>query len=341
MTLGPLMIGLAGAEPGPEELEWLRHPLVGGVILFGRNVEDPEQFDGLIRMLKAVRRPPPLLAVDQEGGRVQRLTRGMTGLPPPRALGRLYDRDPERALFLARELGWLMASEVRAAGLDLSFAPVVDLDRGSSVIGDRAFHHDPRTVSSLASSYIEGMRRAGMAATAKHFPGHGSVTPDSHRELPVDRRELAELMGADLVPFAGLIERELPGIMAAHVLYPCVDAEMPASFSRAWLGEILRGRLGFQGAIFSDDLCMGGAVGVGDTVTRARTALAAGCDMVLVCEPGMAGELIDRLVERDDPSASTRLLAMRGHGHESLKRLRMRTTWRNAVKHLEELEQGE
>lgn len=332
------MVGLSGSEPTAEEREWLRHPLVGGVILFGRNVEDTGQLEALVAELRGIRRPSLLLAVDQEGGRVQRLTRGMTRLPPLRELGTLYDRDPRQALDFAEDHGWLMASEVRAAGLDLSFAPVIDLDRGSRVIGDRAFHHDPRAVAALATRYMEGMRRAGMAATAKHFPGHGSVAPDSHMELPVDERSLGELMGSDLVPFAGLIENDLPGIMAAHVLYPDVDPERPASFSRPWLTEILRGRFQFRGAVFSDDLCMAGAEGIGNMVVRAREALAAGCDMALVCQPEFTGRLLERLAPRDDTAATARLMAMRGRGHEPLRKLRLSVEWRNAVRHMERLQ---
>lgn len=337
MSLGPLMVGLHGLEVTAEEREWLDHPLVGGVIVFRRNVESPDQVAGLVRTVRGHSRPAPLLAVDQEGGRVQRLTRGMTGLPPLGALGRMYDREPARALSLAADHGWLMAAEVRAVGLDLSFAPVVDLDRGSTVIGDRAFHADPKAVSVLAEHYVEGMRRAGMAATAKHFPGHGSIAADSHHELPVDRRALGNLMGADLVPFGHLIERDLPGIMAAHVVYPDID-DLPASFSRTWLRDILRDRLGYRGAVFSDDLCMAGASGMGDIARRARFALEAGCDMVLVCEPDAVPGLLDRLEPRDDAARTARLLGMRGSGHQEMRRLRLSRDWRNAVRHMEQLE---
>lgn len=337
MSLGPLMIGLSGLEPTAEEKEWLDHPLVGGVILFRRNVESPDQVEELVRSLRGHRRPAPLLAVDQEGGRVQRLTRGMTGLPPLGDIGRLYDREPKRALSLAEDHGWLMAAEVRAAGLDLSFAPVVDLDRGSTVIGDRAFHADPGSVSALAERYVTGMRRAGMAATAKHFPGHGSVAADSHHELPVDQRPLGDLMGADLVPFAHLIAHDLPGIMAAHVVYPEID-DLPASFSSTWLREILRDRLGYRGAVFSDDLCMAGAAGIGDVARRARRSLEAGCDMALVCEPDAVPGLLDRLAPHEDSVRTARLLAMRGTGHHEMRRLRLSREWRNAVRHMEQLE---
>lgn len=336
MSIGPLMVGIGGKSLSDEEREWLEHPLVGGVILFARNVGDPEQVEDLIAELRAARRQPPLLAVDQEGGRVQRLTRGMTRLPPLGALGRLYDRDPHQALKLAEDHGWLMATEVRALGLDLSFTPVLDLDRGSRVIGDRAFHRDVNAVRALSERYVHGMKRAGMEATGKHFPGHGSVVPDSHEELPVDNRSLGDLMGADLVPFAHLIERGLPGIMAAHVVYPDVDPH-PASFSTTWLGHVLRERLGFRGAVFSDDLCMAGAAGVGDCPRRARLALRAGCDMVLVCEPAEVPALLDRLEPRDDPAATSRLAAMRGSGHGTLKRVRLSHDWRNAVRHMEQL----
>jgi len=330
------MVGIAGKSLGEDEREWLAHPLVGGVILFARNLADPDQVEALIDELHHARRQPPLLAVDQEGGRVQRLTRGLTRLPPLGALGRLYDRDPHQALKLTEDHGWLMATEVRALGLDMSFTPVLDLDRGSRVIGDRAFHHDAKAVCVLAERYVRGMKRAGMAATGKHFPGHGSVVPDSHEELPVDNRSLGELMGADLVPFAHLIERGLPGIMAAHVVYPDV-APHPASFSVAWLGNILRRRLGFRGAVFSDDLCMTGAAGVGDVPRRARLALQAGCDMVLVCEPAEVPALLDRLEPRDDPAATSRLAAMRGIGQTTLKRVRLSRDWQNAVRHMEQL----
>lgn len=338
MSLGPLMVGLRGLEVTAEEREWLEHPLVGGVILFRRNVDSPEQVAELARMLRGRRRPAPLLAVDQEGGRVQRMTRDMTGLPPVGALGRLYERDPAQALSLAADHGWLMAAEVRATGLDLSFAPVVDLDRGSTVIGDRAFHADPQAVSALAERYIGGMRRAGMAATAKHFPGHGSIAADSHHELPVDRRSLGDLMGADLVPFAHLIAHDLPGIMAAHVVYPDID-DLPSSFSRTWLKDILRDRLDYHGAVFSDDLCMAGAAGMGDVARRARRALEAGCDMALVCEPDAVPDLLDRLEPREDAARSARLLAMRGSGHQDMRRLRLSRDWRNAVRHMEQLEE--
>lgn len=338
MSLGPLMVGLHGLEVTAEEREWLEHPLVGGVILFRRNVDSPGQVAELARTLRGQRRPAPLLAVDQEGGRVQRLRRGMTELPPLGALGRLYERDPAQALSLAADHGWLMAAEVRATGLDLSFAPVVDLDRGSTVIGDRAFHADPQAVSALAERYIGGMRRAGMAATAKHFPGHGSIAADSHHELPVDRRSLGDLMGADLVPFAHLIAHDLPGIMAAHVVYPDID-DLPASFSRTWLKDVLRDRLGYRGAVFSDDLCMAGAVGMGDVARRARRALEAGCDMALVCEPDAVPDLLDRLEPREDTARSARLLAMRGSGHQDMRRLRLSRDWRNAVRHMEQLEE--
>lgn len=338
MSLGPLMVGLRGPEVTAEEREWLEHPLVGGVILFRRNVDSPEQVAELARVLRGRRRPAPLLAVDQEGGRVQRMTRDMTGLPPVGALGRLYERDPARALSLAADHGWLMAAEVRATGLDLSFAPVVDLDRGSTVIGDRAFHADPRAVSALAESYVGGMRRAGMAATAKHFPGHGSIAADSHLDLPVDRRSLGDLMGADLVPFAHLIAHDLPGIMAAHVVYPDID-DLPSSFSRTWLKDVLRDRLGYHGAVFSDDLCMAGAAGMGEVARRARRALEAGCDMALVCEPDAVPDLLDRLEPREDAARSARLLAMRGSGHQDMRRLRLGRDWRNAVRHMEQLEE--
>ncbi len=313
MSLGPLMIDLTGTEVLPEEGELLRHPLVGGVILFTRNYLDPQQLTALVRSIHAVRSPPLIVAVDQEGGRVQRFRLGFSRLPPARRIGHEFDLDPRAGLALARALGWLMAAELRSHGVDVSFAPCVDLDLGvSEVIGDRAFHAHAGAVAQLAGAWMHGMRDAGMAATAKHFPGHGAVVADSHQALPVDRRALADL-AADLTPYRRLISNGLPGVMAAHVLFPEVDSA-PASLSARWIRDVLRGELGFQGVVFTDDLSMGGAAAAyGDVVTRARQALSAGCDMLPVCN-NRAGvlELLAGLDIEPEPASSLRLVRLHG-----------------------------
>jgi beta-N-acetylhexosaminidase len=312
MSLGPLMIDLAGTEVVAEELELLRHPLVGGVILFTRNYLDPTQLSALVGAIHAARSPPLIIAVDQEGGRVQRFRGGFSLLPPARRLGHEYDQNPRLALRLARALGWLMAAELRAHGVDISFAPCVDLDYGVGIIGDRAFHPAAEAVGQLAAAWMHGMRDAGMAATAKHFPGHGAVVADSHLTLPVDRRPLADL-AADLSPYRRLISNGLPAVMVAHVLFPGVD-QAPASLSPCWIRDVLRGELGFQGVVFTDDLSMGGAAAAyGDVVTRARRALSAGCDMLPVCNNRASVlELLTRLDVEPEPASSLRLVRLHG-----------------------------
>lgn len=277
------MLDVAGPELEPADRDLLAHPAVGGVILFSRNYEDPAQLAGLTASIHALRTPHLLVAVDHEGGRVQRFREGFTRLPRAAALGAAYDRDEPRGLTLAAEAGWLMAAELRACGVDMSFAPVLDLDREcGTVIGERALHRRPDAVTALARAYVRGMRDAGMAAVGKHFPGHGGVVEDSHDTLPVDRRDLVTFRLEDLVPFARLAAEGLAGIMTAHLSVPAVDAR-PVTFSQRWLDGVLRRELGYKGAIFSDDLSMHGAAGEGTPADRARAALAAGCDMVLVC----------------------------------------------------------
>ena len=325
------MLGLEGLEVTAEERGILCHPLVGGVILFGRNYHSPEQVAALVESLHAMRHPRLLVAVDQEGGRVQRFREGFTRLPAVRRLGEIYDGDRMRAKQLARVTGWLMATELRAVGVDFSFAPVLDLERGvSSVIGDRSFHRDPEIVADLAHAYMSGMQKAGMEAVGKHFPGHGSVAADSHLELPADDRPYEDLAAEDLLAFERMIHYGVAGIMPAHVVYSRVDA-LPAGFSPVWLKDILRRRLGFQGAIFSDDLDMAGAAVAGSPPERAQAALAAGCDIVLVCNDRQAASVIlHNLKDPGDPAAHLRLARLHGRGHLTVERMRKDEAWQRA-----------
>jgi beta-N-acetylhexosaminidase len=315
MSLGPLMVDVAGTELTVEDIDVLRHPLVGSVILFTRNYRNPQQITALCAAIRAVRTPHLLIAVDHEGGRVQRFRDRFTRLPPVRLLGRRFDADRREGLRAAQAAGWLMAAELRAVGVDFSFAPCVDLDYGmSEIIGDRAFHRDPDAVGALAAAYLAGMREAGMAAVAKHFPGHGAVTADSHVALPVDRRQFAD-MEPDLRPYRLLIDNQLAGVMVAHVEYPAVDAR-PASLSKRWISEILRGAMGFHGCVFADDLSMGGAAVFGTAVERVRSAAQAGCDVLLICNDRPAVLEVLRQVEPDiaTPASQARLVRMRGRG---------------------------
>jgi beta-N-acetylhexosaminidase len=332
MTLGPLMLDVAGLELTPEDRELLAHPAVGGVILFARNYASPEQVSALVAAIHAARDPHVLMAVDQEGGRVQRFRDGLTRLPPPSCLGKLYDDDRARARHLAQVTGWLMAAELRAVGVDISFAPVLDLDHGvSTVIGDRALHRRPEVVAELAHAYQSGMHEAGMAATGKHFPGHGAVVADSHLELPVDPRPYADLAQWDMVPFERMIHYGLAAVMMAHVVYADVDAN-PAGFSPFWIREVLRNRLGFQGLVFSDDLSMEAAAYAGDYGDRARISLEAGCDMVLVCNAReQAGRVAEALADYPNPVTHTRIARLHGHHAPDLAQLRRDPRWRQAV----------
>lgn len=338
MSLGPLMIDLQGTALQPEEHDLLRHPLVGGIILFSRNYESPEQLAALVQQVHALREPRLLVAVDHEGGRVQRFRNGFTPLPPARLFGDVHGHDPRRARHLAEMAGWVMASELRAAGIDFSFAPVLDIDRGiSRVIGDRAFYSEPDVVAELAQSFATGMHDAGMAATGKHFPGHGAVEADSHKALPVDERRYEDIAAEDLLPFERMIRHGLAGIMPAHVLYPQVDGQ-PAGFSPFWLKEVLRGRLGFQGVIFSDDLSMEGAAVAGGYVERAEAAAAAGCDMMLACN-NRAGAiaLLDGYRPTRGPVLHARLARMHGRHPLTRQALHNNPRWQQAVHALEQL----
>ena len=333
MALGPVMLGLEGMELTAQERELLRHPLVGGVILFTRNYQSPAQVAALTTAIHALRQPRLLVAVDHEGGRVQRFRDGFTRLPAVRQLGGIYDQDRMRAKQLARVTGWLMAAELRAVGVDLSFAPVLDLDHGvSGIIGDRAFHHDPESVADLAHAYASGMQKAGMEAVGKHFPGHGGIAADSHLELPVDPRPFAALEAADLLAFERMIHYGLAALMPAYVVYPHVD-DQPAGFSARWLKDILRQRLEFQGVIFSDDLDMAGAHVAGSPPERAGAALAAGCDMVLACNDRRAAiAILDNLRYTPNPVTQVRLIRLHGRGHLTVERLRRNPVWQRAVR---------
>jgi beta-N-acetylhexosaminidase len=313
LPLGPVMVDVAGTTLTEAERVRLAHPLVGGLILFARNYASPEQLAALTAEIRAVRRPGLLIAVDHEGGRVQRFQSGFTRIPPMRKLGELHDRDPALAGNLAQALGVILGGELRRNGVDLSFTPCVDLDYGeSSVIGDRAFHRDPAVVGALALRLMQGLRRVGMGAVAKHFPGHGYVRADSHHDVPIDERPFNEIDRLDIAPYRMLIPGGLAGIMPAHVIYTQVD-DQPAGFSRMWLQNVLRIRMGFDGLIFSDDLSMEGARVAGDIVGRARAAFNAGCDMVLVCNaPDLADDLLARLEHR--PMNAARLERMRPPG---------------------------
>lgn len=285
MKQGTLMLDVAGLWLDASDRQLLRQPEVGGIILFARNTESPRQVRELVRSIRAVR-PDMLIAIDQEGGRVQRLRNGVERLP---ALGRIAALGDAEAESAARNAAWVMATEMLACGIDISFAPVLDLDYGrSEVIGNRSLGEDPQRVAALGRAYIDGLHQAGMAATGKHFPGHGWAEADSHTDLPVDERSEAQIRASDLVPFAQLAA-QLDGIMPAHVVYPAIDAQ-PAGFSRRWLQDILCKELGFKGAIFSDDLTMAGAHAVGGICQRVDAALASGCDMLLVCNDRGAAE---------------------------------------------------
>ncbi len=339
MSHGPLMLDLQGPRITPEERELLRHPAAGGVILFSRNYESPGQLQALVEEIHALRRPPLLVAVDQEGGRVQRFREEFSELPPAAALGALHERDPRQGLEAARHLGWLMASELRSAGVDFSFAPVLDLQTPfSQVIGDRAFSSDPLVVGRLAFAWCQGAREAGMPSVGKHFPGHGNVAEDSHHELPRDERPFETIWNHDLLPFRHMVENNIEGIMPAHVVYACCD-ERPAGYSPFWIGEVLRKRMGFQGVVFSDDLGMAAAEVAGGPADRARAALEAGCDMVLVCnDQKAAAQVLDELKACSDPVRQVRMARMHGTHARSREAIHEDPCWPRAMDFLALLE---
>lgn len=330
MPIGPVMLDLAGYTLTPEEAEKIQHPNTGAVIFFARNFADPEQISALCVSIRQARRGDILIAVDQEGGRVQRFQNGFTRLPPASR----YAETPD----IAEAAGWLMAAELLAVGVDFSFAPVLDVDCGiSQVIGNRSFSQTAAQVSALASAFRKGMRRAGMAAVGKHFPGHGAVAADSHLALPQDTRSFEEIWQKDLLPFKQLIAEGLEGVMPAHVVYQQIDPN-PAGFSRYWIEQVLRQQLGFNGVVFSDDLSMEGAASAGDYPSRAHLAQQAGCDMLLVCNnPDAASQVLEQLPISVNAQREQRLLAMRGQRTLERTQLLAQTEWQRTATKLQEL----
>ena len=331
LPLGPLVLDPGGLALTDDDRKRLLHPAAGGVILFAHNYQDPGQLAGLTAEIRALRTPELLICADHEGGRVQRFREGFSAIPAMRALGVQWDRDRDVARRAARAIGLVIAAELGAHGLDFSFAPVLDLDYGaSSVIGDRALHFDPLAVGALAMALAAGLAAGGMQAVAKHFPGHGFAALDSHVALPRDERALAEILRKDVAPYRPLIAAGLGGVMPAHVIYAQADAE-PAGYSAYWLKQVLRGKLGFDGLILSDDLSMGGACTAGGIPERARAALAAGCDMVLLCkDPEGQGALLEAL--------GAALLAVPARAERMRRRggrdLRKSGAYREALQHL-------
>ena len=333
LPLGPVMADVAGLKLTADDVLRLQHPLIGGVILFARNFESPEQLKALTSSIHALREPALPIAVDHEGGRVQRFRTGFTEIPPMRLLGQQWDISPETATVLAKNVGYVIATELIGHGVDFSFAPVLDVDWGESgVIGDRAFHQDPMVIAELAKALTAGMTEGGMASVGKHYPGHGFVRADSHHEIPIDDRSFDEIDKADLIPFRALAKNGMSAVMPAHVIYSQVDT-LPAGFSSKWLKDILRNKLNFDGLIFSDDLSMEGAASAGNVTQRAHAALNAGCDMVLLCnDPARADELLQGLTADGviaGVDLSRRLKRM--HGKPGVQDITAYVTARDAV----------
>ena len=330
------MADVVGLELNADDVERLQHPLMGGVILFARNFASPEQLKKLTASIHALREPKLPIAVDHEGGRVQRFRDGFTSIPPMRVLGQCWDTLPDDAIALSENVGYVIGAELINHGVDFTFAPVLDVDWGESgVIGDRAFHKNPDAITALAKALITGMADAGMGSVGKHYPGHGYVRADSHHEIPVDDRSFAEIDKTDLIPFRVLATQGMTAVMPAHVIYPQVDSK-PAGFSAKWLKDILRGQLGFDGVIFSDDLSMEGASTAGNVTQRAHAALNAGCDMVLLCnDPVRTDELLQGLTADGvvpDADLSRRLQRM--HGNPASQNVARYQTARAAVQSL-------
>ena len=334
---GPVLIGLEGIELTARDRDQLQHGLTGGVVLFTRNYASPTQLRELNLAVREAAAAPMLICVDHEGGRVQRFRAGFTRLPPLAVLGRMYADSPEHGCDFAYRHARVMASELLVRGVDLSFAPVLDLDRESRVIGDRAFASEPGAVCALAGHYLAGMHDAGMKACGKHFPGHGSVQADSHVDDVLDMRPLMEIEVTDMTPFRALMS-QLDSLMLAHVIYSNVDAQ-PAGYSSKWIVEILRERLGYGGVVLSDDLGMHAALVAGTLAGRMRTALRAGCDAVLVCDPGQAAELYAQATAEDvELGDGQALLRLRGRPLVTEQELPQVSEWRHWQKSLEELE---
>jgi beta-N-acetylhexosaminidase len=332
------MLDIDGTRLTPADRELLREPAVGGVILFTRNFESVEQVTELVQDIRRVRRPPLLIAVDHEGGRVQRFREGFTVIPAMREIGRVHRRDPKQAEQLARTAGWLIGSELRAVDIDLCFGPCVDLDWGvSEIIGDRAFHGKPHVVADLATHFSRGLSSAGMAAVAKHFPGHGAVVADSHLKLPVDRRDYGDVLD-DMLPYERLISaRAVAGVMMAHIVYSGINPD-PAGFSRYWIEEELRGRIGFDGAVFSDDLSMKATREYGSMPDRAKLTLGAGCDMAIICNDRPAAQrAVAALADYSNPVSQIRLARLHGTGGKNWAALHKSEEWEAAVAALAEL----
>ena len=332
-NLGSVLVGVSGQRLADADRELLLHPAVGGVVLFTRNIQSPQQVTVLAKEIRNLRNPRLLITVDQEGGRVQRLLDGFTRLPALSCLGKLFEHDSEQGLKMAYRHGWVMATEVLSASIDLSFAPVIDIDCGSHVIGDRAFHPDEKVVAALADRYLTGMHAAGMCATGKHFPGHGSVVEDSHTDDVFDHRSLEAIMAKDLQPFAKLAAR-LDAVMMAHVCYPAVDSK-PAGYSNVWMQDVLNGELGFRGTVFSDDLDMQAACSAGIMHERVWSALDAGCDAVLICDPDSARMYLESLQE-SLPHSADRLVRLYGRAAASYEQLSQLESWQKWRTELEQ-----
>lgn len=340
MSLGSLMVDIQGTELQKHEIERLMDPMVAGVILFSRNFESVEQLRNLTQDIHDLRHPKLLIGVDHEGGRVQRFREGFTHIPAMRVLGELFEEDGKKAYEAAEKIGWLLAAELLAVGVDFSFAPVLDLDYGGSkVIGDRAFHGNSITVGNLAFHLMKGMRQAGMASVGKHFPGHGYIQADTHHEVAVDQRSFAEIQNHDLQPFLRLIENGLDAVMPAHVIYSQVDHN-PAGFSEYWLQNVLRKQCHFEGAIISDDMSMQAAADFGGPVERVRMALEAGCDLVLVCNnPQMADEVLSKVHWHSDTLSHARLIRLHAHGKYEFDKLQYEPLWQAASTIIQSLSQ--
>jgi len=327
MSIAPIMLDIDGIELSAEDRELLIHPLTGGVIFFTRNYESIEQLEQLVASIRNTTDKDILIAVDHEGGRVQRFRTGFTELPAIASLA-----NDNKAVEKSFTHGWLMAAEIRAMDIDFSFAPVLDINFGvSEVIGDRSFNRDPELISLLATEYIKGMREAGMASTGKHFPGHGAVVEDSHHEIPIDKRSKESIWQNDIIPFTRLINQGLDAIMPAHVIYQEID-DKPAGFSSYWLQHVLRQELGFQGVIFSDDLTMQGASIIGGYTERAEAAITAGCDMILVCNDRQGAiEIIDKAHINHSKESSLRLTKMKGQPFMNRSALLDHKRWAESV----------